>query len=103
MMPAHLQTSIHHSKCSVCGQGFKHEPEMLKVSSPLGYRIARLVNWVQHQKACHVEGYCSHCDLWYPSQQQLHKHFYDSYSHSHCVECQLGFAVKDDFGEVSTV
>ncbi|KAI0731751.1 hypothetical protein C8Q72DRAFT_198769 [Fomitopsis betulina] len=82
MMPAHLQTSIHHSKCSVCGQGFKHEPEMLK-----------------HQKACHVEGYCSHCDLWYPSQQQLHKHFYDSYSHSHCVECQLGFAVKDDFGE----
>lgn len=87
----------------MCGQGFKDHPDMLKVSSTSGSHFARLVMCSQHQKACHLEGYCSGCDLWYPSKQQLQKHFYNSYSHSHCVECEVGFEVKDDFGEVSTV
>ena len=80
----------------------KADTEMLQARAPLDYMVNRLLTRLQHQKACHREGYCSRCDLWYPSEKQLHKHFYDSYSHSHCVECAVGFAAEEEFGEVCT-
>ena len=87
----------------MCDQIFRDDSEMLKVSSSSCQYSVYFMKRLQHQKASHSEGCCTRCDLWYPSVKLLHKHFYDSYSHWHCVECGVGFATQDEYGEVRVV
>ncbi|EPS97017.1 hypothetical protein FOMPIDRAFT_8867, partial [Fomitopsis schrenkii] len=105
-LDGHMKKSLVHPKCGKCQQGFADQETLQLVSllDAAEYRVLSRsgsltkspaytysASFREHQKACHLEGYCSGCDLWYPSKQQLQKHFYNSYSHSHCVECEVGF------------